>query len=151
MRGLCRLALIVFLFVLVSVNGELRAEDILSFPQDGRFVLLMVNAGEGKSGVIPAMVLDSYRGVVWTCYNLQDARSSWVRSDLGQSGDKPMTNKKYSAKLVASQDRGSAFAAVLDVEEGTVWTCINIIDSKAIWTKKDFGTIKKEDQKTGKN
>ncbi|MFH1641083.1 MAG: hypothetical protein ABIA66_03860, partial [Candidatus Omnitrophota bacterium] len=95
MHRFYKLTLIIFMFVLAYFNGGLCAEDASKEGVD-RYDLISVKAGEIKNAIIPAMVLDSYRGIVWTCHNLQDARSSWIKTDLGQHGDKPMIRKKYS-------------------------------------------------------
>ena len=62
--------------------------------QEGRYVVAM-QYGRGTHNMrIPGMILDSYRGIVWTCQNLQDEKPLWVKTDLGQNGSKPMTKKK---------------------------------------------------------
>jgi len=147
---LLKLTVIIFMFVLVCVNSNLSAGDTLGGEQQDRFVLVLANAGEAKNAIIPVMVLDSYKGIVWTCHNLQDARSSWIKTDLGQNGDKPMIKRKYSAKMIEGGGTDAMLAIVSDNDEGMIWICPNIIDNKSIWMKKDLKTDLLEGLKTDK-
>jgi hypothetical protein len=133
-----KLTVIISVIILACVNANLFAKDVSDEQKEDRFVLMVMNSGEVRSTIVPAMVLDSYRGIIWTCHNLQDAKSSWVKTDLGQNGDKLMTIKKYSAKMAVGKDGESMLAAVLDNGEGIFWVCPNIVDIKSIWMKKDL-------------
>ncbi|MFC1703302.1 hypothetical protein ACFL1E_00770, partial [Candidatus Omnitrophota bacterium] len=63
----------------------------------------------------------------------------WVKADLGKNGDKPLTKKKYTVQMLEWQDSDLRMPAiVLDIEEGIVWTCQNIIDGKARWVQMDL-------------
>ncbi|MFH1640684.1 MAG: hypothetical protein ABIA66_01835, partial [Candidatus Omnitrophota bacterium] len=77
--------------------------------------------------------------------------SSWIKTDLGQHGDKPMIRKKYSAKMFGGKDGVSVLAVVSDNDKGMVWICPNIVDNKNIWMKKDFKIDLPEGKKTGQN
>ena len=132
----------VFFMILVLCSGTAFAQQIVEREaQDGRYVLTMM---EGRAVVnirTPAMVLDTVRGIVWTCQNLQDGQPLWVKADLGQNGDKPLTQKKYVGKMLMWQDADLRMPAiVLDTEEGIAWTCQNIIDGKARWVQVNLPT-----------
>jgi len=107
--------------------------------QEGRYVVAM-QYGRGTHNMrIPGMILDSYRGIVWTCQNLQDEKPLWVKTDLGQNGSKPMTKKKYIVRMMEWQDNDLRVPAmVVDTEDGKVWNCPNIVDGKAVWIQKNL-------------
>ncbi|MBF0384712.1 MAG: hypothetical protein HQL27_02460 [Candidatus Omnitrophica bacterium] len=120
-----------------SPDRILKAEQSSNELQEGRFIIIMQNGRAIKNTRIPAIVLDSYRGIIWTCQNLQDGIPLWVMVDLGKNGNKPMTKKKYIARMLEWQDADLRMPAmVLDIEEGIVWNCPNIIDGKATWIEK---------------
>ena len=128
---------IVLLMAVLSLTGNIYAE--MPGDQEGRYVLKIMNGRAIKNTRVPALVLDSVRGVVWTCQNLQDGRPLWVKADLGQNGDKVLTGKKYVVKMLEWQDADLRMPAiVLNVDEGIVWTCQNIIDGKALWVQRDL-------------
>lgn len=105
----------------------------------GRYVFQMMTGRAIKNTRIPAVILDSVQGIVWTCQNLQDGKPLWVKTDLGQNGGKSLSKKKYIVKMLVWQDADLRMpAVVLDTEEGIVWTCPNIIDGKATWIQKDL-------------
>lgn len=104
-------------------------------------MLVMMNGRAAANTRIPALILDSHQGVVWTCQNLQDERPLWVKTDLGHNGNAPVGKKKYIAKMLEWQNADLRMpAVVLDVDSGIVWTCPNIIDGKAIWIQKNLST-----------
>ncbi len=131
--------LVISFFVLVncmSLASNVAAEEEKSFvlKEDGRYVLRIMHGRAVANNRIPALVLDQVRGIIWTCQNLQDGKPLWVRADLGQHGDKPMTRKRYVVKMLEWQDADLRMPAiVLDIEKGIVWTCPNIIDGRAQW------------------
>ena len=48
-----------------------------------------------------------------------------------------MTKKKYIVRMLEWQDADLRMPAiVMDVEEGVIWNCPNIIDGKATWIEK---------------
>lgn len=107
--------------------------------QEGRFVLIMQNGRAISNTRVPAIVLDSFKGIIWTCQNLQDGRPLWVKTDLGKNGDKSMPKKKYVARMLEWQDADLRMpAVVIDIEDGKVWNCPNIVDGKATWIQKDL-------------
>jgi hypothetical protein len=127
-----------FLLFCVSVQAQ---QIIEQQQQDGRYVLLMMEGRALTNIRVPAIVLDTVRGIVWTCQNLQDGKPLWVKADLGQNGDKPLTKKKYVGKMLMWQDADLRMPAiVLDTEEGLVWSCQNIIDGKALWVQMNLNT-----------
>jgi len=128
--------------ILALVTSPAFAQQIIEREiQDGRYVLSMMEGRAMTNVRIPAMVLDTVRGIVWTCQNLQDGKPLWVKADLGQNGNKPLTKKKYVGKMLLWQDADLRMPAiVLDSEEGVVWTCQNIIDGKALWVQVNLTT-----------
>lgn len=141
-----RKIIVLFMLVLFSVvnltssQAEVFAEDgEVTLKEDGRYVLRIMYGRAIKNTRIPAVVLDQVRGIVWTCQNLQDGKPLWVKADLGQNGDKPLTRKKYVVKMLEWQDSDLRMPAiVLDIDEGITWTCQNIIDGKARWVQTDL-------------
>jgi hypothetical protein len=123
-------------FILFS-GRMLNAQVVTNELQEGRYVLVMQTGRAVANTRIPAIVLDSYRGVIWTCQNLQDGRPLWVMVDLAKNGDKPMTKKRYIARMLQWQDADLRMPAmVMDADEGIVWNCPNIVDGKATWIEK---------------
>jgi hypothetical protein len=113
--------------------------------QAGRYVLLVVggaNVAYQRSYMItktPALVLDSFLGIVWRCKNLQDDRPAWIKTELVKNKVPSRLAKKYIIKTIdyfGSEPKVPA--VVLDVEEGKVWTCSDILDDVAPWIEKDL-------------
>jgi hypothetical protein len=126
----------------------LGAEPITNELQEGRYVIIMQEGRAIANTRVPAIVLDSYRGIIWTCQNLQDGIPLWVMVDLGKNGDKPITKKKYVARMLQWQDADLRMPAmVMDVDEGIVWNCPNIIDGKAVWIEKKLNEELSKTQK----
>lgn len=126
-------------FVLCGVSLAEEESNRVIFKEDGRYVLRIMEGRAIRNTRIPALVLDQVMGIVWTCQNLQDGKPLWVKADLGQNGNKPLTRKKYVCKMLEWQDADLRMPAiVLDIEEGIVWTCQNIIDGKAMWIQRDL-------------
>jgi hypothetical protein len=127
---------------LLGFCGMAAADSIMSGDHtgdQGRYVLRMMNGRAVVNNRVPAIILDSVRGIIWTCQNLQDGKPLWVMTDLGQNGDKPMAQKKYIVKMLEWQDADLRMpAVVLDIEEGIVWNCPNVVDGKATWIQKDL-------------
>ena len=125
--------------IVIFSSGILCAEPIVMAEQEGRFVLEMMEGRAIANTRVPAMIIDSYRGIVWTCQNLQDGKPLWVKADLAKNGDKPLSEKRYIGKMLMWQDSDLRMPAiVVDVQEGIVWTCQNIIDGKALWVEMDL-------------
>jgi hypothetical protein len=107
--------------------------------QEGRYVLVMMTGRLVHNTRVPGIILDSYRGIVWTCQNLQDEKPLWVKTDLGQNGNKEMTKKKYICRMMEWQDADLRMpAVVVDVDDGKVWNCPNIVDGKSSWIQKNL-------------
>lgn len=133
--------LFVVLFSILVLSNVAYSEPITKEQQEGRYVLEMMEGRALKNVRVPAMILDSVRGIVWTCQNLQDGQPLWVKADLAKNGNKPMSKKKYIGKMLMWQDEDLRMPAiVVDVEEGIVWTCQNIIDGKALWIQMDLNS-----------
>jgi len=89
-----------------SSGGILNAQPVAQTNtlQEGRYVIAMQAGRAVKNTRIPALVLDSYRGIVWTCQNLQDGNPLWVMVDLAKMGKAPATKKKYVVRMLEWQD-----------------------------------------------
>jgi len=123
-----------------SPTVTIRAED-----QD-RYVSFIMEGRAIRNTRIPAMVLDTERGIVWTCQNLQDGKPLWVKADLGQNGDKVIVKRKYIGKMLVWQDADLRMPAmVIDTELGIVWTCQNVIDGKATRIQVDLNSGKEKE------
>ena len=149
MVRIAKLAVMISMLVLICVYSSISAETITNELQEGRYVLIMMNGRAVVNNRVPGMILDSYRGIVWTCQNLQDGKPLWVKTDLGKNGDKSMIRKKYIAKMLEWQDADLRMpAVVLDCDNGIVWNCPNIVDGKATWIQKDLKVDLPEEVKT---
>jgi len=153
MKKIAKLIVSIFMLINPCFGNNLYAENLSNELQEGRYILIMMTGRAAVNTRIPAMVLDSYKGIVWTCQNLQDGMPLWVKVDLAQNGDKQMTKKKYVARMLEFQDADLRMpAVVLDIEDGLVWNCPNIIDGKATWIQKDLnsdlpGKVKADEKK----
>ena len=147
MGKITKLVVAVFMFVLCCMLSNTFAETSSNELQEGRYILTMMNGRAIINNRVPALILDSYRGVVWTCQNLQDEKPLWVRTDLGQNGNRVMDKKKYVARMLEWQDANLRMpGVVLDVEDGIVWNCPNIVDGKATWIQKDLKSDSPEEE-----
>jgi hypothetical protein len=147
MKKILTLSFLSIVLLLSFLSSSFCQEDPSRFilENDGRYVLRIMNGRAVTNNRVPAIVLDQIRGVVWTCQNLQDGRPLWVRADLGQNGAVPLTKKKYTIKMLEWQDADLRMPAiVLDIEEGIVWTCQNIVDGKARWIQTDLTSGKEK-------
>lgn len=130
---------VIVLLCLTFASFILFDSSIANAQEENRYEVHIMNGRGIKNTRIPAMVLDTIRGIVWTCQNLQDGKPLWVKADLANNGDKPLTKKRYVAKMLEWQDADLRMpAVVLDTEEGIVWTCQNIIDGRARWIQLDL-------------
>ena len=130
---------VLFCLLAIAVCYSPLSAQSMENDETGRYVLAMMNGRAVTNNRVPAIVLDSVRGIIWTCQNLQDGKPLWVKTDLGQNGNKPMTKRKYIVKMLEWQDADLRMPAiVVDTEEGIVWTCPNIIDGRAVWVQKNL-------------
>ncbi len=130
---------VLIMWMVLFMAGSAFAEPFTSESGGGRYELVMMNGRAVVNNRVPAIVLDTVRGIVWTCQNLQDGKPLWVKTDLGRNGDKPMTGKRYIVRMLQWQDADLRMpAVVLDTEEGAVWNCPNVIDGKATWVETDL-------------
>jgi len=112
-----------------------------AYENEGRYVLRIMKGRAVINNRIPAVVLDSYAGIVWTCQNLQDGKPLWVRADLGKLGDNFPQEKRYTVEMLEWQDADLRMPAImLDTKTGVVWSCQNIVDGKALWVQVNLNT-----------
>ena len=139
MKKIVNLFAIITLLIGIYSAKSSTAEPTSNEIQEGRYVLVMQNGRAIANTRVPAIILDSYKGIIWTCQNLQDGKPLWVKTDLGKEVDKPQLKKKYVVRMLEWQDADLRMpAVVLDVEDGIVWNCPNIVDGKAVWIEKDL-------------
>jgi len=107
--------------------------------QESRYVLLMVRGRSTQNTRVPALILDSVRGIVWTCRDLQDDRPAWIKTDLAQNAQEP-SSRKYIASILEWQEATNLKvpAIILDKEEGATWTCSDIVLHGDTWIETDF-------------
>ena len=150
MRNKVILALWVFIFYLVFSGHYVFAEydtsaNSTSQMQEGRYVLVTVNKAGGYTGArvsqkkTPAIVLDSYLGIVWRCQDTKNEKPLWIKTDLGKNSDRQLSKKKYVISIPAYTGEGYKIPAiVLDMEEGKSWTCADIVSESAKWVLTDL-------------
>ena len=95
MRRKIILALSAFLFYLVSSNHCVFAQyggPGSTEMQEGRYVLVTVNKAATYAGSygtstrkIPAIVLDTYLGIIWRCKDIRDEKPLWIKNDLAKN------------------------------------------------------------------
>lgn len=110
-----------------------------------RFVLTMLKGRSTQNTSIPAVILDSFGGIVWVCEDLENSKPIWIKTDLGQNKD-PLSHKKYIARILDWQEGNFKVPAiVIDTEEGKAWTCPDVSDDGETWIQTDFqNTAQKE-------
>ena len=150
MRGKTMLALLAFMFFVVFSGQYVFAEygasgNSTSQMQEGRYVLVTVNKVRGYAGTqtlqkkTPAIVLDSYLGIVWRCQDTKNEKPLWIKTDLGKNSDKQLSKKKYIISIPPySGEDYKIPAIVLDMEEGKSWTCADIVSESAKWVLTDL-------------
>lgn len=152
MRRNMILALLVFSFYLFSFGCYAFAQyDTSGYntakTQEGRYALVTVNkpssyAGSYTAGMrkrTPAIVLDTYLGIVWRCQNIKDEKLLWIKADLAKNSDQQPTKKKYVVNVPPFTGEDYKIPAiVLDVESGKTWICPDIADERAGWTETDL-------------
>ena len=152
------LALSAFIFYLLFSGHYVFAEydtsaNSTSQMQEDRYVLVTVNKVRGyNTGTqtlqkkTPAIVLDSYLGIVWRCQDIKNEKPLWIKTDLGKNSDKQLSKKKYIINIPTYTGEDYKIPAiVLDMEEGKSWTCADIVSESAKWVLTDLPKdIKKE-------
>lgn len=145
-------AFAVFIFYLFSLGGYAFAQDYTSGSsqtetQEGRYVLVTVNkpasyAGSYTVGMrkrTPAVVLDTYLGIVWRCQNIKDEKLLWIKTDLAKNPGQQPTKKKYVINVPPFTGEDHKIpAVVLDSETGKTWICPDIADERAGWVQTDL-------------
>jgi hypothetical protein len=110
-----------------------------SAAQEGKFRMASTTIRVGLDSRIPAMIVDTYQGVVWTVPDLQVTNPTWYKTDLGQHGDTVLTGERYIGRLLDAQETELvAPAVILDSETGIIWNCPNIIDPSPTWTRREL-------------
>ena len=144
------------LFVILSfVFITLKAYAFNDSTDDGRYVVVMVDGSIGSTGgrtatKTPAVVLDSVLGIVWNCDNLQTESAKWYKTDLAKNGDNTGSSKRYVIKILDLPSAEPKIPGiVLDIQEGKVWTCPNLIDASPIWVSSDLVNDVKESMVSG--
>jgi len=135
--------LFILIFYLVFFVSCGFAEYTASDTQDGRYVLVTIESegiyAKTLQRKIPAIVLDTVRGIVWRCQNLAEEKPVWIKTDLGKNSDASLSKKRYIVKIPTSSSNDLKIPAiVLDTEEGKTWTCRDITSPDAIWVEKDL-------------
>ncbi|MEK6727126.1 MAG: hypothetical protein AABY28_00425 [Candidatus Omnitrophota bacterium] len=150
MRGKTILALLAFIFYLFLSGHYVFAEDAATGynttgTQEGRYVLVTVNKVRGYTGTqtlqkkTPAIVLDSYLGIVWRCQDTKNEKPLWIKTDLGKNSDKQLSKRKYIISIPPySGEDYKIPAIVLDMEEGKSWICSDIASESAKWVLTDL-------------
>ena len=146
--------LIVF-FILLSLpvlRCPAQTENTLA-EEDGRYQLVLTTGRAAVNTRAPALVLDKMLGIVWTCKNIQDEKPVWIKNILTQNTEQS-SRKKYTARILQIDYNVTADAStppgfrgykipaiVIDIDEGNVWTCPNLIGDKIIWISKDLKEV----------
>lgn len=52
-----------------------------------------VGGGRTTQRKMPAVVLDSYLGIVWRCQDIEDERPLWIKTDLAKNSEQQLTKK----------------------------------------------------------
>jgi len=149
MKKIIILLILAYLFSLIFPSKLLLAElglgnaavdeSITSDTQEARYVLLMMKGRSLQNTRVPAIILDSVQGIVWTCKSLQEDRPIWIRTDLARNTDDSLSRKKYLASIPQWQEANAKVPAiVLDTDEGKTWTCSDIITNGDTWVQTDF-------------
>jgi len=119
----------------------------------GRYELITLNntaiSARSLPRKAPAIILDTYLGIVWRCQDLQDEKPLWIKTDLAKNLAQQVSQKKYTVQIpLYSGYELKIPAIVLDTEEGKVWTCSDITSESANWIEKDLPSEKKENINT---
>lgn len=151
MRKKIIFALLPFVCYLFVLGSYVCAQDYDSDSgqtktQEGRYVLVTVSKAATYSGSYgtstrktPAIVLDTYLGIIWRCKDIRDEKPVWIKNDLAKNIDKQPTNKKYVINIPAYTGQDYRIpAVVLDIETGKSWTCSNITEDSANWAQVDL-------------
>jgi len=150
MRNKVILALSAFIFYLFFFSHYVFAEygtsgNSTSEMQEGRYVLVTVNKAGAYTGTrvlqkkTPAIVLDSYLGIVWRCQDIKDEKPLWIKTDLGKNSDKQLIKKRYVINIPPYTGEDYKIPAiVLDMEEGKSWICPDIVSETANWAMTDL-------------
>ncbi len=145
-------AFVVFIFYLFFLSHYASAEDYTSGSsqtetQEGRYVMVTVNkpasyAGSYTVGLrkkTPAIVLDTYLGIVWRCQDIKDPKLLWIRADLGKEAEQQAARKKYVINIPPFTGEDYKIpAVVLDTASGKTWICADIADAMSVWIETDL-------------
>lgn len=135
-----------------EIGNALFNDPALEQSDGSRYVLLMMRGRGIQDTRVPALVLDSFQGIVWTCKNLEEIRPSWTKTDLGKNQNKSLSRKKYIARILEWQESNLRVPAiVLDIEEGIAWTCSDIINTGNTWVEMNFSTASQKEIRGGES
>lgn len=136
-----------FLLSCYAFAQDYSSGDSQTQTQEGRYVLVTVNkpasyAGSYTVGLrkrTPAIVLDTYLGVVWRCQDIKDPKLLWIRADLGKEPDQQAASKKYIINIPPfTGEDNKVPAVVLDTAGGKTWICADISDAMSGWAETDL-------------
>jgi len=143
------LVFIVYLFFLgcyAFAQYDTSTDKTAETQEGSRYVLVTVNKAAAYSGSYgtttrktPAIVLDTYLGILWRCKDIRDEKPLWIKNDLAKNPNQQPTKKKYVINIPAYTGEDYRIPAiVLDIETGKSWTCSNITDENASWIQTDL-------------
>ena len=138
---------ILVIAALLLVTSQVFAQVAYDTQDDhgGRYMLVMfkgTGGNYGRSSLVsktPALVLDTYLGIIWRCLNLQEERPIWVKTDLAKLPAQSPAVRRYTVKILEWPSTEAKMPAiVMDMQEAKVWTCPNILEETARWEAKDL-------------
>lgn len=138
-----------FLFILLVCVALLPLQGLqaANYPNqsqdEGRYIMLLPEPPNGYGArtsyrKVPAIVLDSWQGIVWRCINLEDESPVWIKNEL-DNNTLPSSRKRYTARISnLSGPELRISALIINTEEGKAWNCINITQEDAKWIFTDL-------------
>lgn len=147
-KNISALLIVFYLFFFVycafaQYNATEKTEAVSQ--QGSRYVLVTVNKSATYSGSYgtstrktPAIVMDTYMGIIWRCKDIKDEKPAWIKNDLAKNTNQ-LTQRRYIINIPAYTGEDYRIpAVVLDIETGKSWTCSNITDDNATWVQIDL-------------
>lgn len=142
----------VFIFLILSAGPYAFAQyddsdSSVSGASGGRYILVTVSKPVsatssytfGTRKRTPAIVLDTYLGVVWRCQDIKDSKLLWIRTDLAKKPDTEPTVRKYVINVPAYTGEDNKMPAiVLDIDTGKTWINSDITDPATDWLRTDL-------------
>jgi len=114
--------------------------------EGSRYVLVTVNKSATYAGSYgtstrktPAIVLDTYLGILWRCKDIRDEKPVWIKNDLAKNTNLQLNKRRYIINIPAYTGEDYRIpAVVMDMDTGKTWTCSNITDDNATWVSVDL-------------